>query len=137
MLREMGEGGAMKTKTKKILIIDDETSFTKIVKLTLEGREDYDVCVENDPRMAVTTARRFNPDIVILDVVMPKLDGGEVHTQFKADRILRDIPIIFLTAIVRQKEVDENNGYIGGSFYVAKPVSADGLVGVIEEHVRH
>jgi CheY-like chemotaxis protein len=123
-------------KKRKILIIDDEVAFTNIVKLTLEMRDNYEVCVENNPLQAIATARKFFPDIVILDVVMPELDGGEVHTRFQADPILKRIPIIFLTAIVRQKEVDEHKGVIGGSFYVAKPVSADGLIGVIEEHAR-
>jgi two-component system, OmpR family, response regulator len=121
---------------KKVLIIDDETAFTNVVKLTLEAKENYEVCVENDSRQAITTARKFWPDIIVLDVVMPELDGGEVHTQFKADPILKNIPVIFLTAIVRQKEVDERKGMIGGSFYLAKPVNADGLISAIEEHVR-
>jgi CheY-like chemotaxis protein len=111
-------------------------AFTNVVKLTLEAKENYEVCVENDSRQAIATARKFWPDIIVLDVVMPKLDGGEVHTQLMADPILKHIPIIFLTAIVRQKEVDEHKGMIGGSFYIAKPVSADGLVGAIEEHIR-
>jgi CheY-like chemotaxis protein len=59
-----------------------------------------------------------------------------VHTQFMADPVLKRIPVIFLTAIVRQKEVDERNGMIGGSFYMAKPVSADALISAIEEHSR-
>ena len=130
----MRNGVAM--KKKKILIVDDEVAFTNIVKLTLEGKDDYEVCIENDSRQAVGTARKFRPNIIILDVVMPELDGGEVHTQFMADPIIKRIPIIFLTAIVRQKEVDEHNGMIGGSFYMAKPVSADALVGAIEEHIR-
>jgi two-component system, OmpR family, response regulator len=121
---------------KKVLIIDDEVAFTNIVKLTLEGKDQYEVCVENNPRQAIATARKFWPDIIVLDVVMPELDGGEVHTQFKSDPILKSIPIIFLTAIVRQKEVDEHKGMIGGSYYLAKPVSADGLITAIEEHVR-
>ena len=123
-------------KKKKVLIIDDEVAFTNVVKLTLEERNGYEVCAENDSRGAIATARRFRPDIVLLDVVMPELDGGEVHTQFMADPILKRIPIIFLTAIVRQKEVDERKGMIGGSFYLAKPVSADGLISAIEEHIR-
>jgi len=123
-------------KKRKVLIIDDEVAFTNIVKLTLEGKANYEVGIENDPRQAIATARKFWPDIIILDVVMPKLDGGEVHTQLMADPILKHIPIIFLTAIVRQKEVDEHKGMIGGSFYIAKPVSAAGLVSAIEEHIR-
>ncbi len=121
---------------KKVLIIDDETAVTTIVKLTLEGRGTYEVCVENDSRQAIATARKFWPDIIILDVVMPELDGGEVHTQFQADPVLKHIPIIFLTAIVRKKEVEEHQGMIGGSFYLAKPVTADDLIRAIEDHVR-
>lgn len=123
-------------KKKKVLIIDDEAAFTNVVKLTLEGKEGFEVCVENNPRQAIATARKFWPDIIILDVVMPELDGGEVHSQFKADPILKHIPIIFLTAIVRQKEVDEHKGVIGGAFYIAKPVNADGLVSAIEKQLR-
>jgi CheY-like chemotaxis protein len=121
---------------KKVLIIDDEVAFTNIVKLTLEGKGTYEVRVENESRQAIASARKFWPDIIILDVVMPGLDGGEVLTQFKADPVLKHIPIIFLTAIVRQKEVDEHSGMIGGSFYLAKPVSADDLVSAIEQHSR-
>jgi len=111
-------------------------AFTNIVKLTLEGKGTYEVHVENDPRQAIAAARKFWPDIIILDVVMPELDGGEVHTQFRADPVLKHLPIIFLTAIVRQKEVEEHNGMIGGSFYLAKPVTADDLVYAIEQHSR-
>ena len=121
---------------KKVLVIDDEAAFTNIVKLTLEGNDRYEVCVENDPLMAIDTARKFWPDIIILDVVMPKLDGGELHRRLTADPVLKRIPIIYLTAIVRQKEVDERQGIIGGSFYMAKPVNADGLISAIEEHTH-
>ncbi len=123
-------------KEKKVLIVDDEAAFTNALKLTLEMKNGYEVRVENDPRKAIAAARKFRPDIVLLDVIMPELDGGEVLAQFMADPLLNRIPIVFLTAIVRQKEVDEHRGMIGGSFYVAKPVSADGLIDVIEEHAH-
>ncbi len=121
---------------KKVLIIDDEAAFTNIVKLTLEGKGTYEVHVVNDSRQAIVAARKFWPDIIILDVVMPELDGGEVHTQLTTDPVLKHIPILFLTAIVRKKEVDEHAGMIGGYFYLAKPVTADDLVKAIEQHSR-
>ena len=121
---------------KKVLMIDDEEAFTRIVKLTLEDRGDFEVSVENNPLDAIAAARKFWPDIIVLDVVMPQLDGGEVHAQFRAEPVLKNIPIIFLTAIVRQKEIDEQNGMIGGSFYLAKPVSAAELVSAIDRHIR-
>jgi len=126
----------MQKRKRKILIIDDEELFTKVLKMTLELNEAYEVCAVNDPRLAVDTAREFLPDVVILDMVMPELDGRGVHRLFKADSILRCVPIIFLTVIIPQKEVDERKGLIGGSFYVAKPVSAKTLMDIIEEHLR-
>ncbi len=123
-------------KKKKLLIVDDEVMFTNAIKLAFGRKEDYEVCVENDPRMAVATARKFGPDVIILDVIMPEMDGGEVHSQIMADPSLRHIPIIFLTAIVRQREVDEHNGVIGGSLFIAKPVDADGLSNAIEKYLH-
>ena len=125
-----------KKRKKKILIIDDERDFTNLLTAALELHEDYEVCVENNPHQAITTARNFLPDIVVLDVVMPEVDGGEVHSRFKADPALKDIPIIFLTSMVLQTEIDEHKGVIGGSFYVAKPVSASRLTSVIAERLR-
>jgi len=126
----VGFGTTDRTEMKKIkvLIVDDEVAFTNILKKTLELNERYEVCVENHPRLAVVTAREFVPDIVILDVVMPGVDGGEVQAQFKADEVLKDIPIIFLTALV------QHQGVLDGSTYVGKPVGADELIGAIEEH---
>jgi CheY-like chemotaxis protein len=126
--------GAEKRKGQ-ILIIDDGVAFTTIVKLMLELKGDYEVSVENNPLSAIATAKSLKPDIVLLDVIMPEMDGCEVHKQFKADPSLKHIPIIFLTATVRQKDVEEHKGMIGGSYYVAKPVSADGLVKAIEERI--
>ena|ERR1039458_9470089 len=120
----------------KILIIDDEVGFTNIVKLTLEGKDRYEVCVENNPRRAVATALKFTPDIVLLDVIMPEMGGEELYINFMEDPILQRIPIMFLTAIVGQRDIDKHRGWIGGSFYIAKPVSADGLITAIEEHTR-
>jgi len=120
---------------RKILIIDDEAGFTKIVKLTLEVKKSYDVRELNNPAMAVRVAREFSPDIILLDIVMPELDGGDVLAQLRADPVLRRIPVLLVTATVRKKEVDEHKGLIGGELFVAKPVSAEGLIESIEEHL--
>jgi len=122
-------------KKKKILIIDDERDFTNLLTSALELHEDYEVGVENNPGRALATARAFAPDIIVLDVVMPEIDGGEVHSRFKADPALKDIPVIFLTSMVLQNEIDASQGVIGGAFYVAKPVSASRLISVIGQHL--
>src|SRR5476651_2575288 len=89
---------------KRILVVDDEGGFTRLLKLTLEGTKKYIVKEENDGMQALNTARQFMPDLILLDVVMPKMDGGDVARQISGDRTLKNTRIIFLTAIVSQKE---------------------------------
>ena len=89
-------------KEKRILLVDDEKSFTNILKLNLEETGSYVVRVENWPEDAHQAAREFKPHIVFLDIIMPRLPGGNVAAQIDEDPDLKDTPIIFLTAAVRR-----------------------------------
>lgn len=111
--------------------MDDEAGFTRLMKLMLERTGHYVVQEENDGSMALAAARQFIPDLVLLDIVMPKLDGGDVARQITSDPMLKNVKIIFLTAIVSEKEAGA--GGIGGFPFVAKPVSIDALKKVIDE----
>jgi len=117
---------------KRVLIVDDESGFTRLLKLTLEKTGPYTVREENDGTQAWLVARDFMPDIVFLDVVMPKVDGGEVAQQIRSDPLLEHVPIIFLTAIVSKKEGGQE---IGGFPFLGKPVSLDSIVKCIDEHL--
>ncbi|MEQ1861002.1 MAG: response regulator [Chthoniobacteraceae bacterium] len=117
--------------TKRILIVDDESGFTRLVKLTLQKSGDYEVREENDGTRAWLVAREFKPDFIFLDVVMPKIDGGDVARQIRADPTLAHVPIIFLTAIVSSREQGHE---IGGFPFLAKPVSVNAIIRCIEEH---
>jgi CheY-like chemotaxis protein len=119
------------TPTKRILIVDDEAGFTRLLKLTLEGTKRYTVREENDGSQALYTARQFRPDLVLLDIMMPKMDGGDVARQISNDPILREVKIIFLTAIVSKQEVGSVG--MGGYPFMAKPVSLAALTEMIEE----
>src|SRR5436190_8626693 len=119
-------------KQRRILIIDDESGFTRLLKLTLERTGRYTVCEENDGTKAWLTARDFKPDIIFLDIVMPKIDGGDVAQQIRSDPALANIPVIFLTAIVSQTE---SKNEIGGFPFIAKPVSLDAINRCITEHL--
>lgn len=116
----------------RILIIDDEASFTRLLRLNLESTGKYEVKDENWAPKAVAVARDFRPDLIFLDVMMPGLDGGEVKAKLREVSFLKNTPIVFLTAAVKQKEVDEHGGEIGGEPYLAKPVDLD----VIEQCIR-
>ena len=119
---------------KKILIVDDEAGFTRLMKLTLEKTGDYQVLEVNDGTQGWIKAREFRPDLVLLDIVMPTIDGGDVAAQIKSDPALSEVPIVFLTAIVSKREADSSS-LIGGFPFISKPVRLDALVECIEQHL--
>jgi CheY-like chemotaxis protein len=119
----------MKDRKTKILLVDDEESFTKLTQLTLT---DYDICVENNSTRALERARVFKPDLILLDVMMPNLDGGDVAAQMRADPDLKEVPIVFLTALVTQKE-SARRPVMGGYPFIAKPVTPEKLAENIEK----
>ena len=118
----------------KILIIDDEAGFTRLMKLTLQQTGSYEVFEENDGTRAWETARRVRPDLILLDIVMPRMDGGDVAARLRNDSELAHIPIIFLSAIVSNKD-EIPGGLIGGFPFLSKPVSLDALIQCIREHL--
>lgn len=119
---------------KRILIVDDEVGFTHLLKLTLEKTKKFIVREENDGTKAWLTARDFKPDLIFLDIVMPKIDGGDVASKLQADPSLKGVPIIFLTAIVSQKEAGKESA-IGGFPFLAKPVSLEAVLSCIQKHL--
>ena len=121
---------------KRILIVDDDKSLTQMVKLNLEATGNYEVCIENDSTLAVGTARRFRPDLILLDYVMPEMDGGDVTFSLHEDPFLRDIPIVMVTALLANKEMSpDGTVHRGGQVMLAKPVKMDNLLKCIEKHL--
>ena len=118
---------------QRILIVDDEPDLNHMVKHVLEATGDFDVAEETDGRRALDLARQYKPDLVLLDIMMPNLDGGDVALCMSADPELRLTPVIFLTAMVMKEEVDAQGGVIGGQRYLAKPVDIDDLVSCVRK----
>jgi DNA-binding response OmpR family regulator len=121
---------------KRVLIVDDEASFTRMVKLNLEKTGQFDVREENKATYAVAAAREFKPDIILLDVIMPNLDGGDIFAQLQGDRHLKATPVIFLTATVSQREAGVKGFNSGGALFLAKPVTLENLIACINQNVR-
>jgi CheY-like chemotaxis protein len=120
---------------KRLLLVDDEEAFARILKLNLEETGSYEVSVETDGTKAVATARAFQPDLILLDVVMPDTDGGTIGGEILADKQLHKIPIVYLTAVVSRKELGGPSGVVGGRLFVAKPVEKQALIQLIEEQL--
>ena len=125
----------MTTVKKKILVVDDEASMTRMLKRSLESTGKYEVRTENSGNAAVAAARAFRPDFILLDVMMPGVDGGEVAARLKEEKELQNIPVVFLTAIVEKEETAPTGSDIGGCEYLAKPVKLEDLVACIEKHL--
>jgi CheY-like chemotaxis protein len=123
------------TGKRRILIVDnDRDIITHLVKILLERAGNYLVLEENDATKAHQSARSFGPDLILLDVVMPETDGGEVAARIQADSELRNPPIIFLTALVTRAET-KGGLSIQGHPFLAKPVSIPELIDAIERHL--
>jgi CheY-like chemotaxis protein len=120
---------------KRILIIDDEPTFTRMVRLNLEKTGKYEVREENRGRRGAAAAREFKPHLIFLDVIMPDADGGEVAAHIQADNRLKNVPIVFLTATVSKREVGDTGGTRGGLFFLAKPVTLEQLEACIAKHL--
>ena len=121
---------------KRILLVDDEKSCTNLLKLNLEETGNYEVRVENWAEDAYGAAKEFKPDLVLLDIIMPRMPGGNVAAQIKEDSELKDTPIVFLTAAVRKQQVEDNEGIICDFPCLAKPATVDMVVETIEKHAK-
>jgi|SRR5579859_2552128 len=120
----------------RILIIDDNPQATRMTKLTIERTGSYEARELNDPARALEVAREFRPDLILLDVCMPDLEGSEVAEIINNDPECSDTPIIFLTCIITPSEAGKSGRLvIGRHEYMAKPVRPDKLIECIDENL--
>jgi len=127
-------GGWGIKEIRRILIVDNDADTTHLVKVLLERTGHYLVLEENDAIKAHETARNFRPDLILLDIMMPETDGGEVAARIEADPALQNTPIIFLTALVTRAEAKSGRS-IQGHSSLAKPIIIPELINAIEEHL--
>jgi CheY-like chemotaxis protein len=116
---------------KRILVVDDDQCLTKLVVLFLARSDSYFVRVENDPAKAISAAMEFRPDLILMDISMPDLDGAELASRMKALPALRSVPIVFLTGSVTADEAAEHAGYVGGPKFLAKPFGSEDLLNCV------
>ena len=129
------EKTATKTGKKRILAVDDRASNTRLVKLYLERTNDYLVREVNDPNAALPAAEEFQPHLILLDVMMPGLDGGELAACFKENPKLKAVPIVFLTAVITKGEAEASHGQVGGYPFLAKPVVLSEMLACLKHHL--
>jgi CheY-like chemotaxis protein len=116
----------------RILVVDDEPNLSGLVRLFLEKTQRFEVRVENRSALALSAAREFRPDMILLDVDMPGKDGGEVAREIQAEPALRGVPIVFFTSLISRAEAGERETVRGGMRFLAKPVNPKVLVETVD-----
>jgi DNA-binding response OmpR family regulator len=123
-----------KKHTGKILLVDDEPNILIAIDFLLK-QAGYTVEKAQDGQKALDKLASFHPDVIILDVMMPELDGFETASRIRQIEELDDVKIIFLTA--KGTPADRQTGYsVGGEIYITKPFDNDDLVNTIHELIE-
>ena len=112
------------TEKKKVLLIDDEKDLSALVKINIEATTGYEVLMATSGREGIELIKTERPDLVLLDIVMPEMDGFEVLKLIKA--IAPQLPVAMVTAVLDEKEA--KRAFKAGAYeYISKPIHADQL----------
>lgn len=103
----------------KILIVDDDQRLLKLYS-TILRREGYEVVTASDAKQGFALAVSAQPNLILLDVMMPSVDGGQAFKNLCENESTKHIPVIFLTSMVKEEEVEAARGKIGGHEYISK-----------------
>lgn len=104
----------------RVLLVEDDADIQTVVRLSLKMRGVADVRMAENGEECLARLRDFRPEVILLDVMMPKLDGYETCRRLKENPATQDIPVIFLTAKTQQYEIEKGLG-IGAAGYLTKP----------------
>jgi CheY-like chemotaxis protein len=126
----------MNTSEKRILIVDNEAELTDVLKIALEALGGFCVQSENDPERTVAAAKEFAPDLIVMDIKMPGLDGADVAIQLKEEPSLSETPIVFLTGTVTAPEIVRHGDKIGGLRFFPKTMRLDAMVACLNDILR-
>ena len=117
---------------QRILIVDDEDDVLSVLEKGLTGKG-YLVATASNGKDAIMLARSKQPDLILLDILMPDMDGTEVAGKLREDPKTKDIPVMFLTCLYTKGEERENGSTIGNNLMVAKPYDMEELLVGIEK----
>lgn len=120
----------------RILAVDDDPNSTLLSKIALERTGRFTVCEVNDPSAAAAAARAFGPDLIIMDVDMPHLDGRAAALLIQAQPGLEEVPILFVTSMIPEGTAASRNAF-GWHGPLEKPVSAKRLTRAVESILEH
>lgn len=121
-------------KNKKILIVDDEPDALMMLEMRL-SHAGYTVLKAENGKAAITVARVEHPDLIVLDILLPDMNGEEVAEELKSNPKTRDIPVMFLTCLFTKKEESRDGHKVSGNVFFAKPYNPEELLVEIEKEL--
>jgi two-component system alkaline phosphatase synthesis response regulator PhoP len=126
-------------KKARILLVDDDIDFIESTKIILESKP-YEVIVAYEGDEALRKAREENPDLILLDIIMPVKDGFTAAEQLKKDPQLRKIPVLMLTSFsqrVGETSIPVSRGFtLEAEDYIDKPITPEGLLAKVEKYLK-
>lgn len=118
---------------KRILLVDDDEAVANSLARGLRALGNYDVRVQTRGRLALGAAREFRPHLILLDIVMPEMDGSEVAARLAEDPEVGTVPVIIMTGLVDRAEMEPTSTDSAGRRIVAKPVEPAELAEIVAE----
>ncbi len=116
----------------KILIIDDEEDVCVYLRSVLERTGKFEVWATTSPAEGIDLAKSNHPDLILLDIIMPEMDGTDVAEELHDNRSTRDILIVFVTVLAKREDVEGSEGIIGGHPFISKSIRKEELIARIE-----
>jgi CheY-like chemotaxis protein len=117
----------------RLLLIDDDKRLTEVLEMAFEDDGSYELLIENDSTAAIQTAKDFRPDVILLDIVMPEMDGGDVSAMLQDEPELKETPVIIVSALVRKEDAgSEGSVELRGRSMLPKPYHFDRLKEIID-----
>ena len=118
----------------RILVADDDEAVLEFMRAKLSAR--YKILGTTDPQQVLALARSERPQLILCDIEMPGLDGGDLSAALYAQDDLRDIPVLFLTALVSRKDLEAQNGQLGGRAALSKEAPVAELMARIDSLIQ-
>jgi CheY-like chemotaxis protein len=126
----------MPTAKKRILAVDDESEVLNLLKKRLESAGD-EVLTAANGREAFDVALRERPDLIILDILMPEMDGSETAAALHENPLTKDIPVLFLTCLFTKREERLGGHEVGPNYFLAKPYESQELLDEVARIISH
>jgi DNA-binding response OmpR family regulator len=121
---------------KRILAVDDEPEVLGLLKKRLES-SGYEVLTASNGREALSIALDQKPDLIVLDILMPEMDGSETAAALRENVLTKDIPILFLTCLFTKREERLGGHEVGPHYFLAKPYEAQELLAEVTRIISH